>query len=729
MRRNSEEENLDLGSRLAKPAENFQVKDESNTKESEDDINEKILKAIDMNRKKIREQRQKERKEKDRRLPQDVDGLENISPQHRALLEKDDACQKEITKREEKLTQLIEKSIQKEKMLTEREKELQKLRERTKKMLEAAKQKELEFNILKEGSSDSTDVKVENKVVKNKSNKDRIIEKANEKAKKLKREMGSKNADSADDDGDLLAFLRKSHKAKRNIYEFIDNPVNENIPVATAVDIPNREIKTDLPKETSRIAPIAINVEPPFECKQSLIQESSYSDESNKPNMKLNEPLRKKSLSENSLIPNKRKLGVVILDQTTTVGSSLEFLNDATKNNSKADKRPKYRFIENPIPKVKHIEDRWEDMKEVEKSKQEIQTANGVNSQINAVLKPNDHDISYNRNHLSVNNGKILVNGHHCATKKEESFQNADLLTPESKSEENIKSNEEEIINNGNQLSVEFEQTLVNGKHWAIQIEESIQNINKLSRSKTPESNSEEDNTKMKHYSLRWSEERSSVSPCKHDSSEKERSSRSHTKSPRPSRVKAPRPKHSRNKTIDSDSSDCENSNKKNSVSSKPPRPGKLLRRKSLSENCLKPRGKSDSESKDVDAFGLPRLTSRNKRSVSLMRDTFLSMKESKPYASCDSKHTQRSISRETRTSNASEFKTRFESGSVSNLPKASQAVSQYKPPQVDKAYSTKVKSKFKDVNTEDVKLPFPNFKNKPPRPKYKPPPPPITNF
>ena len=111
------------------------------------------------------------------------------------------------------------------------------------------------------------------------------------------------------------------------------------------------------------------------------------------------------------------------------------------------------------------------------------------------------------------------------------------------------------------------------------------------------------------------------------------------------------------------------------------------------------------------------------------MRDTFLSLKESRPYSSCDSKHTQRSISRETKTSNASEFKTRFESGSVSNLPKASQAVTQYKPPQVDKAHLTKVKNKFKDVDTENVKLPFPNYKKKPPRPNYKPPPPPVTNF
>ena len=102
----------------------------------------------------------------------------------------------------------------------------------------------------------------------------------------------------------------------------------------------------------------------------------------------------------------------------------------------------------------------------------------------------------------------------------------------------------------------------------------------------------------------------------------------------------------------------------------KPPRPGRLSRRKSLSDNCLTPKLNKN----DVDAFGLPRISSQNKRSVSLIRDSFSNKKGSDSLSS-DSEVKQRSISKETRTSNASEFKAKFETGSVSNLSKITQSV------------------------------------------------------
>ena len=157
-----------------------------------------------------------------------------------------------------------------------------------------------------------------------------------------------------------------------------------------------------------------------------------------------------------------------------------------------------------------------------------------------------------------------------------------------------------------------------------------------------------------------------------------------------------------------------------NTVSGKPPKPGRLSRRKSLSDNCLGQIKKKN----DVDAFGLPRISTQNKRSVSLMRDAFTSRKEDKSEgaASDDYEGRIRSISKETRTSNASEFKAKFESGSVSNLSKVSRNGSFYKPPKVDKAHLNKVMNKFNDKG-DGVKLPFPNYR--PPIPSCKPPPPP----
>ena len=148
----------------------------------------------------------------------------------------------------------------------------------------------------------------------------------------------------------------------------------------------------------------------------------------------------------------------------------------------------------------------------------------------------------------------------------------------------------------------------------------------------------------------------------------------------------------------------------------KPPRPGRLSRRKSLSEDCLKTSKKSD-----VDAFGLPKISLHNKRSVSLIRDSFASPKQIKENPE-KTEVKKRSITKETRTSNASEFKNKFEAGSVSNLSLINRSVTPIKPPKVDKCHLSKVKNKFSDTNE---KLPFPNYKPIPPKPSCKPPPPP----
>ena len=162
-----------------------------------------------------------------------------------------------------------------------------------------------------------------------------------------------------------------------------------------------------------------------------------------------------------------------------------------------------------------------------------------------------------------------------------------------------------------------------------------------------------------------------------------------------------------------------------NAGAARPFRLYRLSRRKSLSENSLLPGRRSRDETKEVDAFGLPKITYRGRRSVSLMRDTFLNKHEVRSSPSSDSEDRKRNIDKETKTSNATEVKARFESGNVVNPGRGSRASSPHKLPQVNKEHLTRVKNKFKDIETENIKLPFPNYKPRPPRPKCKPPPPP----
>ena len=104
-----------------------------------------------------------------------------------------------------------------------------------------------------------------------------------------------------------------------------------------------------------------------------------------------------------------------------------------------------------------------------------------------------------------------------------------------------------------------------------------------------------------------------------------------------------------------------------------------------------------------------------------MIRDSFASPKEIKENPE-KIEGKKRSITKETRTSNASEFKNKFEAGSVSNLTLINRSATPYKPPKVDKCHLNKVKNKFSDTSE---KLPFPNYKPIPPKPSCKPPPPP----
>merc|ERR1711953_1454898 len=85
------------------------------------------------------------------------------------------------------------------------------------------------------------------------------------------------------------------------------------------------------------------------------------------------------------------------------------------------------------------------------------------------------------------------------------------------------------------------------------------------------------------------------------------------------------------------------------------------------------------------------------------MRDSFQSKKEVRSQPESQSQGRQRSISKETQTSNALEFKAKFETGKVSNLSKVSRSNSPYKPPKVDKTHLSKVKTKFNDISTDNL--------------------------
>ena len=114
---------------------------------------------------------------------------------------------------------------------------------------------------------------------------------------------------------------------------------------------------------------------------------------------------------------------------------------------------------------------------------------------------------------------------------------------------------------------------------------------------------------------------------------------------------------------------------------------GALVRRKSLSDNCLtaksqQQRQRCQTMDRELDAFGIPRLPPRPRRSVSLMRETFTNRRE-EPLPQQQNAEKQRAISHETRTSSAAEFKSLFEAGSAGNSTRASRSSTPFRPPQV----------------------------------------------
>ena len=602
---------------------------------TDEQINDEISKMIENHRKKIREERnaRKNKENRPHKLP--------LEPQYENLETKNTECKREIVKREEKLTKMIESSNERDKLLKARESEIQILREKTKRMLEEAKRKNDEFEDVEKNFFKSSS----KSVITDKSEPKKSVKKgkSGQKSSKsmMKQEIKSK-APSSDDDKDLLAFLRQSHKKKGNIYDFIDpsKPKSFDPPI---VRVNGSDLQSD----------------------------------------------RNNNISANclNLTELKDNIPITFKDQT----ASCQKVKGAKTISNKKN----------------FIEDRWEDIKKKEAEEEK-------NKKIEEVKKLETERLK-----------KIQA-------KEEE----AELSSAESMAEEVVLKSSS--VNDDS----EFEQITVNGKHWAAQLEETINSIEQISRPKNVEekvviqkSSSSEtrmtnsispvqrkeksltpqppssDDTDMRHYSHRWSDRNTlSPSPCPEE--------RKVTRLRKRGRYSM------RNISVDSDSDDNAPLPvalpvplpKRMTTVEKPPRPGRLSRRKSLSEDCLKTSKKSD-----VDAFGLPKISIHNKRSVSLIRDSFASPKEIKENPE-KIEGKKRSITKETRTSNASEFKNKFEAGSVSNLTLINRSATPYKPPKVDKCHLNKVKNKFSDTSE---KLPFPNYKPIPPKPSCKPPPPP----
>ena len=180
---------------------------------TDEQINDDIDKMIESHRKKIREER-KARKNKENRPPL-------VDPQYEKLESKDSECNREIGKKEQKLNQMIESSNEREKMLKNRELEIQKLREKTRRMLEEAKKKSDEFEATEKSFFKGSEPKSD-KVDGDRPRKGKSGQKSNKSMKQANiNKVAESSQHSADDDKDLLAFLRQSHKKKSNIYDSI----------------------------------------------------------------------------------------------------------------------------------------------------------------------------------------------------------------------------------------------------------------------------------------------------------------------------------------------------------------------------------------------------------------------------------------------------------------------------------------------------------------------------
>ena len=556
---------------------------------TDEEINDEISKMIDQRRKNIREERRRGKGDKENRPPA------LLEPKYEQLSVKDSECKKEISKREEKLTKMIESSQDREKMLHDRELEIQQLRERTRRMLENAKRKNDEFQdsekaCLNDGQRpNNSDLKMSKKLISGQKS-----------SRNTKHDIKKKNASSSnqEDDKDLIAFLRQSHKNKTNIYNFMEK--------RNSID--HEEVQKTL-------------VNP----------------------------------DQSSVPPRKNGIQHYGNDFDQSVQQSLKQLDDAAAivqqtASSLQPHKPRLREALDILPKRKHIEDRWEEAK-----KQNISESHNEPAPPFDLVMP-----------------KLEV---------------VEMETP-------------------SQVREDFDQVMVNGKHWQVEAQEDTENTENTENTEKTET---EDYSA--HYSKRWSEERGTLSP-----SPLTDRSRSCSRTCSRTCSRSPQPRHTVRPQL-SLLPPCPD---------RPPRPGRLSRRKSLSEDNLGPKRREEATSQvGVDAFGLPRITVQSRRSVSLMRDSFQSNKGKTGPPESQSEGRQRSISKETQTSNASEFKAKFETGTVSNLSKVSRSNSPYKPPKMDKTHLSKVKTKFNDISTDNLKLPFPNFRPIPPRPRCKPPPPP----
>ena len=402
----------------------------SNKKQKTDEeITHEINQMIDSHRKKIREERNKKCNKENRPML-------NSLPQYEALETKDNDCQREIVKREKMLNKIVESSNEREKMLKDREKEIRRLREKTKKMLEDAKKKSEEFDLTEKSflktSNKHPDLEDQSRPRKTKNG---------QKSRKPNQKNKYKNAESgtSDDDMDLLAFLRQSHKKKSNIYDFLDSSKPRNVPEPQN-------------KSNSVTKIIDANV---FE----NVNTSTNDD----------------------------------------IESSIQQIKNYTNSFKEIsiDKKSKYNNIYNAFPKQKFIEDRWEEMKAKEERGNLLLSTEKVidDADVNTINQNNEN------NHDSLLGPKVI------------DFPDSNNLDIE----ELIVNVDEKVEKNVEVVGFTTDQILINGKHWEMEIEESIEKISGVSRQDSSEVNSAspsfDDNKDTRHYSKRWSEERAVLSP------------------------------------------------------------------------------------------------------------------------------------------------------------------------------------------------------------------------
>jgi hypothetical protein len=513
-------------------------------------------------------------------------------------MEKDAAVQKSIAAREEKIQQLKEKSLKKEDDLSTKSKELMELRERTRRMMEKARAKEAEF---KENEKQLERVLNQDPTAKQ-SMMDKILAKASQKAEQLraeKREARRRQEEAAaaggGDEDNLLAFLRRSHKEGRNIYDFLDPGAEKGTDIVPHVkptisdshEVPVNELGTSVDVSTSKINSKARST-------GGLSSQNGWKEE-------------------------QRGLNSTVINFTHKKDSAVCDIGQMEQE---------------PLNKIR--------------GKQE----GGGQSLSNKFIT------MY----------KDFSDSVHNLTSPKQSRHVAETSAAEKK----IADSEGTLTFNG---SCE--------KWAAVEVEREEEALPSFC---SPEN--------YVHYAERWS-----LSPPQ------ERQSRMNTASPTP-RPPAPPPAsklrplnkpaiivNGRLRTKDYSSEVRERKKKESNGAASPPY-GALVRRKSLSDNCLtaksqQQRVRSQTMERELDAFGIPRLPPRPRRSVSLMRETFVNRGREEPQQ--QQHHNalkQRAISHETRTSSAAEFKSLFEAGSAGNSTRASRATTPFRPPQVSTVWS-----------------------------------------